>query len=636
MPFGAEPLPGGGVRFRLWAPGAASVTLQLGGAGDAQAASLPMQRMSGEVLLHGFARDASSAVSARSVAEGWFECIVPEAGAGTDYRYLVRRSGAELVTVPDPASRFNPWDVHGASRVVDASAYRWRNAGWRGRPWHEAVIYELHVGAFTPAGTFEAVIQRLPELAALGITAIELMPVAAFVGARGWGYDGVLPFAPHAAYGTPEALKRLVDEAHGLGLMMLLDVVYNHFGPDGNYLHAYCPPFFDAAKATPWGPAINFDGLGSEAVRAFFVHNALYWVEEYRLDGLRLDAVHAIDDDSPQHIVAEIAQALRDGPGRERAVHLVLENDQNQANLLARNDDGALCTAVAQWNDDFHHAAHVLATGESDGYYAAFADEPAAKLALALAEGFVFQGRPGELRHGRVHGEPSAHLPASAFVAFLQNHDQIGNRAFGERLHALAAAPRLEALTACLLLSPHVPLLFMGEEFAAGTPFLYFCDFETELAAAVTSGRRREFARFAAFRGEAARARIPDPNALATFEASRLRWEECAEPAHAQRRALVGELLRLRHRHLTPRLAGLSGASAAHRCEDGLLQVRWRLGDGSSWRLCANFGDAPKQVAATGGEGTVVYASRAVRAADAWLLPTDAVLVSLHDDHGRH
>ncbi|MEJ2175058.1 MAG: malto-oligosyltrehalose trehalohydrolase, partial [bacterium] len=425
MPFGAEHRADGTTRFRLWAPDAASVDLDLAGAqGQAR---LAMQRD----------------------ADGWHE-LITAAVPGARYRFVV----GEGLLVPDPASRFNPDDVHGASEVIDPQAYRWRHTAWRGRPWSEAIVYELHIGTFTPEGTFTAAAARLPQLAALGITAVELMPVADFPGARNWGYDGVLPFAPDASYGRPQDLKALVDAAHGLGLMMLLDVVYNHFGPEGNYLHAYCPEFFNPKHQTPWGAAINFDGPHARTVRDFFIHNALYWVEEYRFDGLRLDAIHAIRDDSTPPIVAEIAQSLHAGPGRERQLHLVLENDANQSRFLERDANGGLRAATAQWNDDIHHVLHVQLTDEADGYYADYADAPLARLGRALAEGFVYQGDASAFRGGEPRGEPSAQLPPTAFISFLQTHDQVGNRAFGERIHALSEPARERAALAALLLSP--------------------------------------------------------------------------------------------------------------------------------------------------------------------------------------
>jgi maltooligosyltrehalose trehalohydrolase len=598
MPFGTTLLDAGGVRFRLWAPSAASIALRLHADGGPR--DIPMQTLAG----------------------GWHELVVPSAGPGSRYAF-VTPSG---LAVPDPASRFNPDDVHAPSMVVDPAAHAWRDTGWTGRPWHEAVIYELHVGAFTPAGTFLAAIDRLPELAALGVTAVELMPVADFPGRRGWGYDGVLPFAPDVSYGTPDDLKRLVDAAHAQGLMVLLDVVYNHFGPEGNYLHAFCPEFFNPAHQTPWGAAINFDGPGNRVVRDFFVHNALYWVEEFHIDGLRLDAVHAIRDPSSVHICCEIGHALRDGPGRHRAVHLVLENDDNTARWLERAADGRAACADAQWNDDIHHAAHVLATGEADGYYAEYADAPIAHFGRCLAEGFAWQGEPSPWRGDTARGEPSAQLAATAFVSFLQNHDQVGNRAFGERVGRLADPARIDALQACLLLAPQVPLLFMGEEFAASTPFLYFCDFEPGLAEAVSHGRREEFKRFAAFHDASERERIPDPNAQASFVASKLDWDERLRRPHAQRLAMVRELLGLRRQWLVPRLAGMRHGG---RCtiDKGVLDVQWTLGDGSTWRLALNLCCMAAPFARG---GQTIYAHRAEAAN---LLP-DGVVVSLEPPRG--
>ncbi|MDB5730820.1 MAG: malto-oligosyltrehalose trehalohydrolase [Variovorax sp.] len=566
MPFGATVIEGGGVRFAFWAPDAERVWLERGT--DAAPASHEMAR----------------------TAEGWHLLELADARAGERYRYRL----PDGLRVPDPASRCNPDDVHGPSQVVDPRTYRWRDGGWHGRPWHEAVVYELHVGTFTPEGSFAAARERLPELAELGITAIELMPLADFPGQRNWGYDGVLPFAPDASYGTPDDLKALIDAAHALGLMVLLDVVYNHFGPEGNYLHAYCTQFFNPLHATPWGPAINYDAARSRTVRDFFVHNALYWIEEFHFDGLRMDAVHAIRDDTQPDIVREICAALHAGPGRHRAVHVVLENELNQAGCLARGPDGAPLVATAQWNDDLHHAAHVLATGETDGYYADYADAPVDRFGRALAEGFVYQGEPSRFRAGEARGEPSTHLPLAAFVSFLQTHDQVGNRAFGERIHALADPVLLRAAQACLLLSPHVPMFFMGEEFAASTPFLYFCDFEPALAAAVSQGRRGEFSRFAAFADQAARERIPDPNAESTFRASQLRWEERCESPHRERLATTRELLALRRRWLVPRLAAQRGAGRFWR-EGEALRVEWPLGGEAAARLhlLAHFGRDP-------------------------------------------
>jgi malto-oligosyltrehalose trehalohydrolase len=565
MPFGAELATDGGVRFRLWAPTAARVEVVI---------ETPLRQGVAEAL----------PMAAR--ADGFHELVTRRARAGSRYRYRIDGG----IEVADPASRANPDDVHGASEVVDPRAFEWDDSGWSGRPWHEAVIYELHVGTFTPEGTFRAVIDRLPYLASLGVTAIELMPVADFPGLRGWGYDGVLPFAPEASYGAPDDLKALVQAAHRQRLMALLDVVYNHFGPEGNYLNAYARAFFDARRQTLWGPAINFDGEGSQAVRNFFVHNTLYWLEEYRFDGLRYDAVHAIQDQSRPHILEEIAAAAHTGPGRERPIHLVLENDANAASYLHPREAAGF---RAQWNDDLHHALQVLATGERDGYYADYARRPAEHLARCLSEGFAYQGETSRFRDGHRRGEPSGALPPTAFVAFLQNHDQVGNRAFGERISALAPARIVRCLTALLLLAPQPPLLFMGQEFAAGSPFQFFCDFGPELARAIVDGRRAEFARFSRYSDPAERERIPDPNDAATFARSRLDWSDLDDPEHAAWLDYHRELLAIRARDimsLLPRMGG--GAARSQMLGEVALSVEWVCTDGARLTLLANLGES--------------------------------------------
>jgi malto-oligosyltrehalose trehalohydrolase len=565
MPYGAEYLGDGRTRLRLWAPSAGSVELVL--------ASQASERR----------------VEMRRNEAGWGELTV-EAPAGTRYRYCIDRD----LLVPDPASRFNPEDVHGASEVVDANAYAWRDSSWRGRPWADAVIYELHTGTFSPEGTFAGVERRLDYLRDLGVTAVELMPIADFPGKRNWGYDGVLLYAPDATYGRPEDLKRLVDAAHERGLMMFLDVVYNHFGPEGNYLHAYAREFFTERHKTDWGAAINFDGAKSRAVRDFFIHNALFWLEEYRFDGLRFDAVHAIADDSQPHILVELAEAVRAGPGAERHIHLMLENDRNEARYLRYGGDGKPRHYSAQWADDFHHACHVQLTGEKDGYYSDYADPVTPHLGRSLAEGFAYQGERSPFRNGKPRGEPSAGLPPAAFVTFLQNHDQIGNRAFGERLVAIAPAERLRAATVAWLLAPARPMLFMGEEFAASSPFLFFCDFGPELAQAVSTGRRREFARFEQFSSREMQERIPDANHPDTFERSRLDWSSARDPAHESWLALYRTVLSLRAQHIVPRLTGMRGHSGRQTAiADGTLLVRWVLGDRSELELRLNLSDAP-------------------------------------------
>jgi malto-oligosyltrehalose trehalohydrolase len=564
MPFGAEPVAGGGaVRFRLWAPGARRVELCLD-EGGSSAAVLPMRPAGG----------------------GWVELRTDRAGPGSLYRYRIDGG----MRVPDPASRFQPQGVHGPSQVVDPGALPGGDDGWPGRPWEEAVVYELHVGAFSPEGSFRGVERRLDHLAGLGVTAVELMPVGAFPGSRNWGYDGVLPFAPHAGYGTPDDLRALVRSAHERGLMMLLDVVYNHFGPEGNYLHLYAPGFFTERHHTPWGQALDFDGA---VVRDYFVHNALYWLREFGFDGLRLDAVHAITDDSEPDILTELADRVREGvPGR--AVHLVLEDDGNRARFLERRDDHRPRRYTAQWNDDFHHALHLILTGERDGCYADYTDRPVWYAARALAEGFAYQGEPSSYRRGSPRGEASAALPPTAFVNFLQNHDQVGNRAFGERLTALTDPAALAAALAVLLLAPSPPLLFMGEELGSQRPFPFFCDFGADLADAVTEGRRRDLAAFERFAAPEVRRRIPDPNEPATFESAGLDWRRLETPEGRECMALYRRLLDLRRREIAPRLAGAPGGSGRFRLlGDSGLRVRWRLGDESDLVLVANLGDTP-------------------------------------------
>jgi malto-oligosyltrehalose trehalohydrolase len=574
MPFGAQLLDGGATRFRLWAPSARRVELVRSQSG-ARTAMLP-------------------------AGEGWYQLDLPDSGPGTLYRYRID----DRIEVPDPASRCNPQDVHGPSMVVDPAAFDWDDGAWRGRPWEQSVIYELHVGTFTPQGSFRAVEDKLAHLVDLGVTAIELMPVAECPGAHNWGYDGVLPFAPEARYGTPEELKRLVVAAHRRGLMVFLDVVYNHFGPEGNYLGAYAGEFFTERHRTPWGAAINFDGSGSDTVRGFFLHNALYWLEEYHIDGLRLDAVHAIRDDSALHVLSEIAQRVRAHIGGRRHIHLMLENDANEARYLGAHP-GLPGRFDAQWNDDLHHCLHVILTGEQDGYYHDYAERPYRLLGRALAQGFAYQGQASGYRHGRARGEVSAHLPSSAFVSFLQNHDQIGNRALGERIGKLARPEALKAALAVLLLTPQVPLLFMGEEWNAPEPFLFFCDFEPALAGSVREGRRSEFSRFVRYRDEAARLLIPDPTDPATFERSRLDWRAAAREPQRTWLRLYRQLLTVRRREIAPRLAGARGVDY-HAGERGDLQVRWRLGDGSLLQLTSNLTDGPIASAAQPG-GRLIY-----------------------------
>jgi malto-oligosyltrehalose trehalohydrolase len=527
LPFGANLIDENRTEFRLWAPAQEQVSVEIEGG-----APLPMRRL----------------------PDGWFEGEAP-CGANTAYRYRLQ-SG---LAVPDPASRAQADDVHGASLVIDPRAYRWRNAQWCGRPWEETVLYELHAGLL---GGFSGVRRELRRLADLGMTAVELLPINDFPGKRNWGYDGVLPFAPDRAYGSSDDLKALVDAAHDFGLMIFLDVVYNHFGPDGNYIASYAPEFFRDDVSTPWGPAIDFR---RPQVRQFFTENALCWLMEYRFDGLRFDAVHAITD--PDWL-DEMAVAVHATVEKDRHVHLVLEHDGNVAEHLRRDFD-------AQWNDDAHHVLHAMLTGENEGYYRDYADDPAERLARALREGFVYQGEPSAHREGEPRGTPSADLPPTAFVLFLQNHDQIGNRAFGDRLTALVDPPALEAAIALQLLCPQIPLIFMGEEVASRTPFQFFTDHHGDLADAVREGRRREFASFASFSDPARRAAIPDPNAAETFERSRPR----PDPERGSARLdLYRRLLAIRREQIVPRLQEARAINAQAIGRSAVV-AQWRLGE---------------------------------------------------------
>ena len=549
MPFGAA-LTADGVRFAVWAPSANGAQVEVDGR------LVPMQRG----------------------AQGFFHCFDEEAAAGS--RYAFRFDGLDQA-VPDPASRFNPDGVHEPSEIVDANAYEWQDANWQGGPFHDAVIYELHVGTFTPQGTYAAAAERLDYLASLGVTAIELMPLAATPGRWNWGYDGVLPFAPHAPYGHPDDLKRFIDAAHAHGLMLLLDVVYNHFGPEGNYLGHYAKSFFTARHETPWGNGINFDDRSSDIVRQFFIHNALYWLEEYHFDGLRLDAVHAIIDDSDPSFLRELAAAVRAMPSR-RVPHLVLENERNDAALLTRDAARRPVAYSAQWNDDFHHAVHVLLTSETRGYYADYA-RPGAQLLRALREGFVYQGEHSAHR-GEARGSASADLPPEAFVNFLQNHDQIGNRPDAARMSAFLEPARLLAAETLLALLPTPILLFMGDEFRAPNGFPFFCDFGEELARAVTEGRRTELA---SLWQNAASDSVPGPATAAARAAAALDWAALTREPHQIALACARQRFALRRRELAPRLPARSSGGAL--LGRATLTAKWSLADGTTLGVAANL-----------------------------------------------
>jgi maltooligosyltrehalose trehalohydrolase len=554
--------------------------------------------------------------------DGWHELTSPTCKAGTLYRFVLE----DGLAVPDPASRFQPADVHGPSEVIDPAGYAWGDDGWKGRPWEECVVYELHIGAFTQQGTFRSAIERLDYLAQLGITAIEIMPVADFPGDRNWGYDGVLIFAPDSSYGRPDDLKALVDAAHARNIMVFLDVVYNHFGPDGNYLPTYSPIFTEHHK-TPWGAAVNYDADGSGQVREFVIENAAYWIEEFHVDGLRLDAVHAIKDDSDIHILDEIASRVR-GAAPHRQIHLVLENEENEAALLQRQA-GMPLYYTAQWNDDVHHVLHAAATGETSGYYSEYAGDTE-KLGRALAEGFAFQGELMAYR-GSGRGEPSGHLPPTTFVSFIQNHDQVGNRAFGDRLTSFAPAQRVRAIASIYLLLPQIPMLFMGEEFGASQPFPFFAHFGPELADAVREGRRAEFAKFPEFQDPQKREAIPDPTSETTFKSAKLDWSEVKQGAHAEWLAFYRELLMIRRREIVPRLKEIPGNSASYQVlGKGSVSVRWTMGDGSQLSLIANLSGERLSSAASQGRRLWSVGSTGEGSLGPW-----GVVWSLDDGSGR-
>jgi malto-oligosyltrehalose trehalohydrolase len=547
--FGPRPATAGGTHFRLWAPAAKSVEL-------VARRAFPMQPM----------------------GDGWYELIATDTGPGTRYRFRIDGE----IEVPDPASAFQPDDVMGPSEIID-HRYDWRAKDWRGRPWHEVVILELHVGTFTPGGTFRSAIDELDSVAECGFTAIELMPVADFSGRWNWGYDGVLWYAPDSVYGRPEDLKALIDAAHQRGLMVFLDVVYNHFGPEGNFLGRYAPSFFITDTQTPWGAAVDY---GVPEVRTFAIENALHWLEHYRFDGLRLDAVHAIAKPGRPSVLEEISRATGElAKDTGRHIHLVLENDRNDASLLDPLADPPQGKFRAQWNDDYHHAWHVLLTGETHGYYHDYAQEWLGHIAKILSSGFAYQGQMS-IHRGTPRGETSAQLAPTAFVAFLQNHDQIGNRARGERLEMLAPSSTIDAALGVLLLAPMPPLMFMGEEWGETRPFPFFCDFKGDLANAVREGRKREFPH-EPHEGAGA---LPDPISELTYESAVLDRNVLTRPAHHKRRDLVRRLLQTRRQEIIPLTAALKTWSGWAFHEGRLLRAEWHL-DGVTLSLTANLSD---------------------------------------------
>jgi maltooligosyltrehalose trehalohydrolase len=501
----------GGVRFRVWAPSARNVTLHLEG------------REHGALMLE-------------PEGDGYFAATVPGIGAGALYRYCLDEHGP----YPDPCSRFQPSGPHGPSMVVDPNAYAWRDTGWPGVEMKGQVIYEMHIGAFTHEGTFDAAVRQLEALRDLGVTVLEIMPVAEFPGRWNWGYDGVNLFAPYHGYGDADAFKRFVDAAHRHRLAVILDVVYNHIGPDGNFLGCFSRDYFTDRYPNEWGEALNFDGPGSQHVREYFIANACYWIREFHLDGLRLDATQSMHDASQPHIVADLARRIR-AAANPRQVILIAENEPQRAQLLEPPSAGGY-GLDAMWNDDFHHSARVALTGRHEGYYCDYRGH-AQEFVSAVKRGFLFQGQYYHWQR-KPRGTALGAQPAWALVAFTQNHDQVANTLYGERLHELTSPGRYRAMTALLLLAPQTPLLFMGQEFAASQPFAFFADHKPELAAKVHAGRREFLRQFTTYATPSAQEKVPDPAAESTFVAAKLDFAEREE--HASIYALHKDLLRLR------------------------------------------------------------------------------------------
>ena len=547
--WGAEYVAADTVRFRLWATGQKSVKLRLAGH-DRE-----------------MTRDE----------DGWFTAEISGIAPGTEYNFVL----PDGMVIPDPASRGQKADVNGPSLVINPESYSWQHP-WQGRAWEESVVYEMHIGTFTPEGTFKAAIEKLPYLAGLGVTMLEVLPVSQFGGNRGWGYDGVLLYAPHSVYGTPDDFKAFIDAAHGHGLSVVLDIVLNHFGPEGNYLPLLSPDFFHKERVTPWGAGIAYDVA---AARQYIVEAPLYWLKEFNLDGLRFDAIDQIEDISAKHALIEIAERIR-SEITDRPAHLTTEDSRNVIFLHPRKEDGSAPLFTGEWNDDFHNAIHVFATGETHAYYQDFAREPEKLIARILTEGFAYQGEVSA-QSGEKRGVASAGQPPVAFVDFIQNHDQVGNRAQGERLIHLAGAERTRVLLATLLCSPHIPLLFMGEEYGETNPFLFFTDFHGDLARAVREGRAREFQGHAGHEDES----VPDPNAENTFRLSKLDWNKLQSEEGKAWLAFSKSLLTLRQQHIVPLLANAGGHSGkVINTAPGFFAVSWTFPDGTL-SLALNIGE---------------------------------------------
>jgi len=548
---------------------------------------------------------------------GWWTAEVPCANPACDYGYFLDGEGP----LPDPRSAWQPHGIEGLSRMIDHGKFTWTNANFRPPPLSRSVIYELHIGTFTPHGTFDAAIEKLDHLVGLGVTHVELMPVNEFSGARGWGYDGVDLFAPHHAYGGPEGLKRLVDACHARHLAVLLDVVYNHLGPAGNYLGKYAP-YFTSRYTSPWGEALNFDGADCGEVRRFFCDNALMWLRDYHLDGLRLDAVHAILDASATPFLEQLALEVKQlSEQLNRPLVLIPESDLNDPRLLWNRNRGGF-GLDAQWSDDFHHALHTILTGEKNGYYADFGS--LADLAKALCNAYVYDGGYSVYRR-RTHGRAPSGLDGSRFLGYMQNHDQVGNRALGERSSRLMSAGRLRVAAAIVLTSPFVPMLFQGEEWGATTPFLYFTDHrDAKLGQAVREGRRKEFAAFGWNPEE-----IPDPQSHETFEHSKLDWSEPMQPAHEDLLEWHRRLIELRQTEPSLTDGRLDGVQTR---SDEL--ERWLVVKRGSIMVACNLADSPRAIPLPPGKHWILLASAPHEGLgdNSVTLPPDSVVIIKLDE----
>lgn len=566
MRFGAE-VRNGSTRFKIWAPKCKTMKLRLKG--------------------------RRSLIELEAIGDGWHRVDVEGVGAGTLYRYVLPDGTA----IPDPTSRHQPEGINGFSEVIDPRTFVWTDRDWKGRPWEEAIVYELHVGTFTEEGTFAAAASKLDHLADLGVTVVQIMPVAEFYGKFNWGYDGAMWFAPSANYGRPEDLKAFIDAAHRRSMMVFLDVVYNHFGPHGNYLPAIAP-IFTKKHESPWGEAINFDGPGAEVVRELVVESALYWTSEFNFDGLRFDAVHTIADDAPTHILEVLSARMR-ASRPHRYTHLIVENSDNQEVWLRRNSGSEPVHYTAQWNDDVHHLLHAAATGENTGYYADFDnfEERSGMLGRALAEGFAYQGemKPHE---GMKRGEPSGGLPATAFVIYMQDHDQVGNRVKGDRITNIAHNDAVKALTAIYLLSPQIPMLFQGEEWASSRPFPFFSDVPVELRDTIRKGRQ-EALKSAPEYEDPDKPNIDeavDPTSAKTFASAKLDWPNLKHEPHKSWLQHYRSLIDLRRMEIIPRLFDQNGFAGKYELL-GLksVLVTWAMGDGSTLRLYANLSEETQE-----------------------------------------